>query len=227
MRGGLWECLLCSGRFKRLWVLVLECWSTLYVCVRGVMDVVFSVCIMTRGAVGARVWEVWVFRHAGVVYLCPSCGSSQCCVLHALQFVNAGRGCTRPSYGKGILQNRSHDCLIGSHGCLLLFAALCCYECFLIICSGLYACAEMLWMCVLYVSLVSKVGPRTLGCVAMGSEVLYNLSSRLILYTAGSEVNRVQVVLSGFSVILFCFVRKKHCVCMVVCISLLHSCLCM
>ena len=28
------------------------------VCVRGVMDVVFSVCIVTRGAVGARVWEV-------------------------------------------------------------------------------------------------------------------------------------------------------------------------
>ena len=29
----------------------------LYVCVRGVLDVLFSVCIMTRGAVGARVWE--------------------------------------------------------------------------------------------------------------------------------------------------------------------------
>ena len=29
----------------------------LYVCVRGVMDVVFA-CIVTRGAVGARVWEV-------------------------------------------------------------------------------------------------------------------------------------------------------------------------
>ena len=29
-----------------------------YVCVRGVMDVVFFVCIVTRGAVGARVWEV-------------------------------------------------------------------------------------------------------------------------------------------------------------------------
>ena len=28
-----------------------------YVCVRVVMDVVFSVCIVTRGAVGARVWE--------------------------------------------------------------------------------------------------------------------------------------------------------------------------
>ena len=30
----------------------------LYVCVRNVMDVVFSVCIMKRGAVGVRVWEV-------------------------------------------------------------------------------------------------------------------------------------------------------------------------
>ena len=30
----------------------------LYACVRGVMDVVFSVCIVRRGAVGARVWGV-------------------------------------------------------------------------------------------------------------------------------------------------------------------------
>ena len=30
----------------------------LYVCVRGVMDVVFLVCIVTRGAVDARVWQV-------------------------------------------------------------------------------------------------------------------------------------------------------------------------
>ena len=30
----------------------------LYVCVRGVMYVVFSVCIVTRGAVAARLWEV-------------------------------------------------------------------------------------------------------------------------------------------------------------------------
>ena len=29
----------------------------LCVCVMGVMDVVFSVCIVTRGAVRARVWE--------------------------------------------------------------------------------------------------------------------------------------------------------------------------
>ena len=30
----------------------------LYVCVRDVMAVVFFACIVTRGAVGARVWEV-------------------------------------------------------------------------------------------------------------------------------------------------------------------------
>ena len=30
----------------------------LYVSGGGVMEVVFSVCILTRGAVGARVWEV-------------------------------------------------------------------------------------------------------------------------------------------------------------------------
>ena len=33
--------------------------------------------------------------------------------------------------------------------------------------------------------------------------------SRLLLYSAGSGVNRVQVVLSGFSVRLFCFLQAK------------------
>ena len=64
-------------------------------------------------------------------------------------------------------------------------------------------------MCVLYVSFGSKVRPRTFGCVAMGSAVLFILRSRLLLYSAGSEVNRVQVVLSGFSVRLFCFIQAK------------------
>ena len=64
-------------------------------------------------------------------------------------------------------------------------------------------------MCVLYVSCESKVRPRTFGCVAMGSAVLFILRSRLLLYSAGSGVNRVQVVLSGFNVRLFCFVQAK------------------
>ena len=55
----------------------------------------------------------------------------------------------------------------------------------------------------------SKVRPRTFGCVAMGSAVFVFFRSRLLLYSAGSGVNRVQVVLSGFSVRLFSFVQAK------------------
>ena len=81
-------------------------------------------------------------------------------------------------------------------------------------------------MCVLYVNFGSRLRPRTFGCVAMGSAVLFILWSRLLLYSAGSGVNRVQVVLSGFSVRLLCFVQKKNLyVVMVVCIYCLHSCM--
>ena len=55
----------------------------------------------------------------------------------------------------------------------------------------------------------SKVRPRTFGGVAMDSEVLFILRSRLLLYSAGSGVNIVQDVLSEFSVRLFCFVQGK------------------
>ena len=86
----------------------------LYVCVRSVMDVVFYVCIVTRGAVGDPVWEV-------------SVSSCRCCMLVScvhpvavLNFVSAGRGCKRLPYGRVILQSWTHDCLIGSHECLLL-----------------------------------------------------------------------------------------------------------
>ena len=56
-------------------------------------------------------------------------------------------------------------------------------------------CTVMLWMCVLYVRFGYKVRSRTFGCVAMGSTLLCIFSS---------DVNRVQVVLSGFSIIFFC-----------------------
>ena len=64
-------------------------------------------------------------------------------------------------------------------------------------------------MCVLYVSFGSKVSPITFGCVVVGSAVLFILRSRLLLYSTGSGVNKVQVVLSGFSEILFYFVQAK------------------
>ena len=61
-------------------------------------------------------------------------------------------------------------------------------------------------MCVMYVSFGSKVRPRNFRCVSMDSAVLCILRSRLLLYSAGSGVNRLQVVLSGSSMrlILFC-----------------------
>ena len=104
----------------------------LCVCVADVMDVFRF--IVRRGAVGARVLygkcECFVMQMLYVCFLCASCGSSQCCVPHDLQFVNAGRGCKRRPYGRVILQSRSHNYLVGSHECLLLFTPFCCSECF-------------------------------------------------------------------------------------------------
>ena len=44
------------------------------------------------------------------------------------------------------------------------------------------------------VSFGSKGRPKTFGCVAMGSAVLYILALDCFLYSAGSGMNRVQVV---------------------------------
>ena len=55
-------------------------------------------------------------------------------------------------------------------------------------------------------SFESKVRPRTFGCVAIGSGGLFIFRSRLIVHSTGSGV---QVVLSGFSVRLSCFVQEK------------------
>ena len=53
------------------------------------------------------------------------------------------------------------------------------------------------------------VRPSTFGCVAMVSAVLFILRSRLLLYSVGSGVNSVHVLLSGVSVRLFCCVHGK------------------
>ena len=50
-------------------------------------DVVFSVCIVRRGAVRARIWEVRVFRHAYVVCLGLKCILRQFSMLRLLMLV--------------------------------------------------------------------------------------------------------------------------------------------
>ena len=55
----------------------------------------------------------------------------------------------------------------------------------------------------------SNIRRRTFRCVVMDSAVLFRLRSILLIYSAWSGVIRVQVVLSGFSVRLLCFVKAK------------------
>ena len=50
----------------------------------------------------------------------------------------------------------------------------------------------------MYGSVGSKVRPRTMGCIAMSSAVLFMLRSRLHLYSIESGVNRMQVVSLDF-----------------------------
>ena len=58
-------------------------------------------------------------------------------------------------------------------------------------------------MCLLYVSLKSIVGPSIFGLMFMGSVRLSICSSSCVLYSAGSGVKRVHVVLSGMRMRLF------------------------
>ena len=52
-------------------------------------------------------------------------------------------------------------------------------------------------MCLLCVSLGSRVSPSTFGFMFMGSVMLSICSSSCVLYSAVSGVKRVHVVLSG------------------------------
>ena len=81
-------------------------------------------------------------------------------------------------------------------------------------------------MCVLYVGFGSKVRPITFGCIAMGSALLFIFRSRLLVYSEGSGVNRMQVVLSGFSMRLFCSGKNFMYVWLYAFLICIHACLC-
>ena len=51
-------------------------------------------------------YECFVMQMLYVCVLCTSCVISQLCIMHDLQFVNAGRECKRRPYGRGILRSR-------------------------------------------------------------------------------------------------------------------------
>ena len=58
-------------------------------------------------------------------------------------------------------------------------------------------------MCLLYVSLGSRVSPSILGLMFMESVMVSICSSSCVLYSAGSGVKRVHIVLSGLRMRLF------------------------
>ena len=67
----------------------------------------------------------------------------------------------------------------------------------------------MLSMCLLYVSLGSRVSPSIFGVMCIESVMLSICSGSCVLYSAGSGVNRVYVVLSGLGW-RFCFVSGLY-----------------
>ena len=71
------------------------------------------------------------------------------------------------------------------------------------ICIVLRAFVVVISMCLLYVSLGSRVSPSIFGLMFMGRVMLSICSSSCVLYSAGSGVRRVHVVLSGLMMRLF------------------------
>ena len=65
------------------------------------------------------------------------------------------------------------------------------------ICIVLRAFVVVISMCLLYVSLGSRVSPSIFGLMFRGSVMLSICSSSCVLYSAGSGEKRVHVVLSG------------------------------
>ena len=65
------------------------------------------------------------------------------------------------------------------------------------ICIVLRAFVVGISMCLLYVSLGSRVSPSIFWLMFMGSVMLSNCSSSCLLYSAGSRVKRLYVVMSG------------------------------
>ena len=77
------------------------------------------------------------------------------------------------------------------------------------ICIVLRAFVVVIYMCLLYVSLRSRVRPSIFGLMFMGSLIFSICSSSCVLYSSGSGVKRVHVVLSGLRMRLFVWVENE------------------
>ena len=82
--------------------------------------------------------------------------------------------------------------------------------CALSICIVPRAFVVVIYMCLLYVSLGSRVSPSIFGLMSMGSVTLSICNSSCVLYSAGSGVKRVHAVLCWLG--MRPFVRVRICI---------------
>ena len=87
----------------------------LCVCVRDVMDVVFSVCIVRRGAVGARVSSCRCCMFVSCVHPVAVLNAAFCMTCSLLMLVEDAIGDHT---------EEAYNCFIGSHECLLFYPIL-------------------------------------------------------------------------------------------------------
>ena len=169
----------------------------------GVWVVVICVLSVMRVVVGIPLWVVCVF--VSVVHPVAILSAVFCVICRLMMFVSdasgdhmvetySSMGLVMALYVAMIVSFFSHVVDVGV----------------LSICIVLRVFVAVIYMCLLYVSLRSRVSPSSFGLMLMGSMMLSICSSSCVLYSTGSGVKRVHVVLSGLRMRLF--VRVHVCI---------------
>ena len=94
-------------------------------------------------------YQCFVMHMLYVCVLCASCGSSQCCILHDLQFVKTGRGCKKQPYGCRVWSEQSASFLSGFSVRLFRFVqatTLCRYGCMYFLTALVLVCVDVMVM---------------------------------------------------------------------------------
>ena len=150
-------------------------------------------------------WVECVFRRVDVVCLCllytpvAILSAVFCVICSLLMFVSDARG-------DHMVEMYSSMCFV-----MALYVAMIVSFCSphvvdvsaLRVCIVLHAFVAVYSMCLLYVSVESRVSPTILGLMFMGNVMLSICSSSCVLYSAGCGVKRVHVVLPGLRMRLF------------------------
>ena len=161
----------------------------------------FVICVLSVMHVigGVPLWVVCAFRRVYVVYLVAILSVVFCVICSLLMFVS------------DVIGDHMVEMYLSMGFVMALYVARVVSFCFphvvdvsaLSICIVLRAFVVVISMCLLYVSLGSRVSPGSFGLMFMGCVMLSICNTSCVLYSAGSGVKRVHVVLSGLRMRLF------------------------